>query len=200
MGSRCGSATCKADGIHCNRFCFLDTANHQQERSRYTSQGWRIPQRSACYLALFQSISDRISRSESTSSGATRKLTSFAKHHLLRRNAVTDVSEQRTASDFSVEKKAHWRYCIDIRPKRLQKIKKPLRLAKHPTETPTGCLWTPLPLHHFSFSLSLSLWLYSPCGPWRLFQFLNLYKVGRTPWTGDQPEARPLPTHRTTQT
>jgi hypothetical protein len=24
--------------------------------------------------------------------------------------------------------------------------------------------------------------------------------VGRTPWTGDQPVARPLPTHRTTQT
>jgi hypothetical protein len=33
-----------------------------------------------------------------------------------------------------------------------------------------------------------------------LFQFLNLYKVGRTPWTGDQRVARPLPTHGTTQT
>jgi hypothetical protein len=33
-----------------------------------------------------------------------------------------------------------------------------------------------------------------------VFQFLNLYTVGRTPWTGDQPVARPLPTHRTTQT
>jgi hypothetical protein len=39
-----------------------------------------------------------------------------------------------------------------------------------------------------------------PCGPWPLFQFLNLYIVGRTPWTGDQPVVRPLPTHRTTQT
>jgi hypothetical protein len=39
-----------------------------------------------------------------------------------------------------------------------------------------------------------------PCGPWPLFQFLNLYTVGRTPWTGDQPVARPLPTHRSTQT
>jgi hypothetical protein len=29
-----------------------------------------------------------------------------------------------------------------------------------------------------------------------VFQFLNLYKVGRTPWTGDQPVSRPLPTHR----
>jgi hypothetical protein len=38
------------------------------------------------------------------------------------------------------------------------------------------------------------------CAPWPLFQFLNLYTVGRTPWTGDQPVARPLPTHRTTQT
>jgi hypothetical protein len=37
-------------------------------------------------------------------------------------------------------------------------------------------------------------------GPWPHFQFLYLYAVGRTPWTGDQPVARPLPTHRTTQT
>jgi hypothetical protein len=28
----------------------------------------------------------------------------------------------------------------------------------------------------------------------------NLYTVGRTPWTGDQPVAKPLPTHGTTQT
>jgi hypothetical protein len=28
------------------------------------------------------------------------------------------------------------------------------------------------------------------------FQFHNLYKVGMTSWTGDQPVARPLPTHR----
>jgi hypothetical protein len=33
-------------------------------------------------------------------------------------------------------------------------------------------------------------------GPWPLFQFRNLYTVGRTPWTGDQPVARPLPKHR----
>jgi hypothetical protein len=31
-----------------------------------------------------------------------------------------------------------------------------------------------------------------PFGPWPLSQFLNLYTVGRTPWTGDQPVARPL--------
>jgi hypothetical protein len=48
-------------------------------------------------------------------------------------------------------------------------------------------------------ALSLSMAL-QPYGPWSLFQFLNLYTVGRTPWTGDQPVARPLPTHRTTRT
>jgi hypothetical protein len=32
------------------------------------------------------------------------------------------------------------------------------------------------------------------------FSFLILYTVGRTPWTGDQPVAMQLPTHRTTQT
>jgi hypothetical protein len=41
---------------------------------------------------------------------------------------------------------------------------------------------------------SLYLWLYSPlldlgC----FFSFLILYTVGTTPWTGDQPVARPLP-------
>jgi hypothetical protein len=34
----------------------------------------------------------------------------------------------------------------------------------------------------------------------RFFSFVILYTVGRTPWTGDQPVSRPLPTHRTTQT
>jgi hypothetical protein len=36
---------------------------------------------------------------------------------------------------------------------------------------------------------------------WALLQFRNHFcTVGRTPWTGDQPVARPLPTHRTTHT
>jgi hypothetical protein len=49
--------------------------------------------------------------------------------------------------------------------------------------------------------LPLYVWLYTPfVGPWPLFSFLVLYAVGRTPWTGDQPVARPLPTHKTTQT
>lgn len=34
---------------------------------------------------------------------------------------------------------------------------------------------------------------------WPSFGFLILYTVGRNPWTGDQPGAWPLPTHRTTQ-
>jgi hypothetical protein len=38
-------------------------------------------------------------------------------------------------------------------------------------------------------------------GPWPLLQFRNhFYADGRTPWTSDQPVARPLPKRRTTQT
>jgi hypothetical protein len=48
--------------------------------------------------------------------------------------------------------------------------------------------------------LSVHVLLYSPCGPWSLFQSLNPYTVSRTPWTGDQPVTRPPFTHRTTQT
>jgi hypothetical protein len=45
------------------------------------------------------------------------------------------------------------------------------------------------------------LWLYSPLSDLgRFFNFLILYTVGITPWTGDQPIARPPPTHRTMQT
>jgi hypothetical protein len=39
-----------------------------------------------------------------------------------------------------------------------------------------------------------------PFGPWPFFNFLILYTVGRTPLTGNQHVARPLPIHRTTQT
>jgi hypothetical protein len=53
---------------------------------------------------------------------------------------------------------------------------------------------------YLTIYLCVYLWLYSPCGPWPLFQFLNLYKVGSTRWKGDQPVVRPLPTHRTAQT
>jgi hypothetical protein len=54
---------------------------------------------------------------------------------------------------------------------------------------------------HSNKPLLLLLWFYSlllDLG--RFFSSLILYTVGRTPWTGDQPVARPLPTHRTTQT
>jgi hypothetical protein len=52
-------------------------------------------------------------------------------------------------------------------------------------------------IHLVPLSLSMAL---QPFALWSLFQFLNLYTVGTTPWTGDQPVARPLPTYRTTQT
>jgi hypothetical protein len=42
--------------------------------------------------------------------------------------------------------------------------------------------------------------LQSSVGPWPLFSFLILYTVGRTPWMGNQPVIRPLPTYRRTQT
>jgi hypothetical protein len=46
-----------------------------------------------------------------------------------------------------------------------------------------------------------TVWLYSPLlDLGRFFSFLILFTAFRTPWTGDQPFARPLPTHRTTQT
>jgi hypothetical protein len=54
-------------------------------------------------------------------------------------------------------------------------------------------------IHQFPRT-DIYLWLYSPCGTLPLLQFLNLYTVGNTPWTGDQPVARPLPTNRITQT
>jgi hypothetical protein len=46
--------------------------------------------------------------------------------------------------------------------------------------------------------LSIYLWLYCPGVLWPLFQFLHT--PGRTPWTSDHPVARPLHTHRITQT
>jgi hypothetical protein len=49
----------------------------------------------------------------------------------------------------------------------------------------------------FHFSLFVSMVVQS-FGPLPLVSLLIIYTVGRTPWTGDQPVARPLPTHRTT--
>jgi hypothetical protein len=60
---------------------------------------------------------------------------------------------------------------------------------------------TPKPIHpSIHPSIYLSMALQAVFGPWPLLQFLNLYIVGRTLWTGYQPAARPLLTHRTTQT
>jgi hypothetical protein len=49
---------------------------------------------------------------------------------------------------------------------------------------------------HFSFSLALK----PPWAPASNCQFHDRFIEGRTPWTCDQPVARPLPKHRTTQT
>jgi hypothetical protein len=47
----------------------------------------------------------------------------------------------------------------------------------------------------------IELLLYSPLlSLGRVFSFLFLYAVGRTPCSGDQPVTRPALTHRTTQT
>jgi hypothetical protein len=55
----------------------------------------------------------------------------------------------------------------------------------------TRCNFYPIYLSIYLSMALQSLWTLAP-----LFQFLNLYTVGRTPWTGDQPIARPLPTHK----
>jgi hypothetical protein len=53
----------------------------------------------------------------------------------------------------------------------------------------------------YGHRLSIYLRLYNPLlGLGRFFSFLIFYTVGRTPWTSDQPVARPLPAHRTVQT
>jgi hypothetical protein len=58
-----------------------------------------------------------------------------------------------------------------------------------------------LELYSFIHSF-IHQWLYSLLlGPDLFFSFvIFLYTDGRTPWMGDQPVVRPLPTHRTTQT
>jgi hypothetical protein len=49
-------------------------------------------------------------------------------------------------------------------------------------------------------SVCLSMALQPFVGPWPLYSVLIFYTVAKTLWTGDQPIARPLPAHRTTQT
>jgi hypothetical protein len=51
----------------------------------------------------------------------------------------------------------------------------------------------------FYFCISIPLIPYSDCV--EVFYFsLDLYTIGRTPWTSDRPVAGPLPRYRTTQT
>jgi hypothetical protein len=64
--------------------------------------------------------------------------------------------------------------------------------------TATNCIETGTQLLK---RLSIHLWLYSPLlNLGHFFSFLILYTAGRTPWRRDQPIARPLCKHRTTQT
>jgi hypothetical protein len=72
-----------------------------------------------------------------------------------------------------------------------------------PTYLPTclpACLSAYLSIYvYLSLYLSMALQFFF-VGPWPLFTFWILDTVGRTPWTGDEPVARPLPMYRTTQT
>jgi hypothetical protein len=109
-----------------------------------------------------------------------------------------------------------WRWAVSFTPQPLYSRRKiprqPLdRRLREPQDRP-GCCEVeqnllPLPgiepghspslyqLSHFHTCMSLQpLWTLAT------FQLLNLYTVRRTPWTEDQPIARPLPTHRTSQT
>jgi hypothetical protein len=56
--------------------------------------------------------------------------------------------------------------------------------------------WEHLPI---CLSVYISMALQPFVGPLPLFQVLDFYKVGKTPLTGDQQVARPLPAHRTAQ-
>jgi hypothetical protein len=64
-------------------------------------------------------------------------------------------------------------------------------------------LWSPPSLlsnGYVYMYVCMHVWLYSTLlDLGRFFSFLILCTVGRTPWTGNQPVARPLPTHRITQ-
>jgi hypothetical protein len=65
----------------------------------------------------------------------------------------------------------------------------------HLCREPANCFY------FFIYSYFITIMALQPfVGPWPLFQFLHLYTVGTTPWTGDQPVVRPLPTHGTIQT
>jgi hypothetical protein len=55
--------------------------------------------------------------------------------------------------------------------------------------------------HHHKAFIHSSMAVRPFTWSWPINQYRNLfYTDGRTPWTGDQPISRLLPTHRTTQT
>jgi hypothetical protein len=62
-------------------------------------------------------------------------------------------------------------------------------------------LWQNHSVNKNNSFINSSMALQHSVGTWPLLQFRNLFPTdGRTPWTIDKPDARPLPTHRTTQT
>jgi hypothetical protein len=77
----------------------------------------------------------------------------------------------------------------DICPKELRKTAK---YVGYSVSRPT--------LEQIIIIINIIMALQPLLGLGRFFSFLILYTVGRTPWTGDQPAARPLLKQRTTQT
>jgi hypothetical protein len=69
-------------------------------------------------------------------------------------------------------------------------------IATIPIKILSNSLYTIPPIDSKQFRY----YLFMTLQPWPVFSFLIFYTVGRTPQTGDQPVARPLPTHRTAQT
>jgi hypothetical protein len=60
-----------------------------------------------------------------------------------------------------------------------------------------GKIWCSVAAQKITIVLYPELLAPQHIGPRQLFyQYLKTYTVGRTPYTGDQPVARPLPTHR----
>jgi hypothetical protein len=62
------------------------------------------------------------------------------------------------------------------------------------------CLTSKHEYNYRHLSIYLSMALQHFVGPWSLFSFLIIYTVGKTPWTGDQPVAMPLPNTNTEKT
>jgi hypothetical protein len=65
-----------------------------------------------------------------------------------------------------------------------------------------SCFRTACPKHGpVRHKIIIYLWLYSPLlGLGRFFSFFIFYTVGKSPWTGDQPVAKPLATQDSTNT